>query len=710
MKNSECIQKHFCSAVFAVLLVSMVFTPVSSAFAQTVTTTEHRTVTESADGRTRKVTVTRVVTVTEVTEVTEDINADEAVAGTSSSESRSEETASYVGAEARAQELPQSEDPELESVIDGTSLRQLTVTKQVHTVTQEVVTVPDEPVENPAAEKNDSSRTEKTTTTTTTTETVSQEEPAPTQSLEPTQSLAETPVEETETESVTEEKTAEEKTTQKTTTVTTTTTTTTETAAEEPAKEESAEKPVEKTENKPAVETKETVTEEKPAEEKTTQKTTTVTTTTTTTTTEDVAKEIDEPAPEPDSVTTVRRSVVTETAAEEPAPTQSLEPTQSQEPMQSQEPTQSLEPAPEKTETTTVKQTTTKTTTTTTATTTEDVAEEPAPTQSLEPTQSLAEEKEESAKETETKTDTVKTTVTVVETTTTTTETGKEESDTRTWSITADEIYFDPDSATFKTLSKEQIRHNNEVIDSIAKQLLAVDEPVDVQIVGHANNVTNTQREHEEELIPLSLYRAEVIRQQLIKRGVSADCLTSVPMGGTDPVTKWEDHPNWWKNRRVDFIITKLSRAASSRKTATTTTTTTENRKTWTISVDDIYFDPDAATFKTLSASQIKHNNEVIDSVAKQVLALGDDVQVQVVGHANNVSNTEREHIEELIPLSLYRAEVIRQQLIKRGIPASSITSVGKGGEDPVAAWTDRANWWKNRRVDFVVTAPDKNK
>ena len=314
---------------------------------------------------------------------------------------------------------------------------------------------------------------------------------------------------------------------------------------------------------------------------------------------------------------------------------------------------------------------------------------------------------EEPEKVTETKTDTVKTTVTVVETTTTTTVTGQEENETRTWSITADDIYFDPDSATFKTLSAEQIRHNNEVIDSIAKQLLAVDEPVDVQIVGHANNVTNTQREHVEELIPLSLYRAEVIRQQLIKRGVEADCLTSVPMGGTDPVTKWEDHSNWWKNRRVDFIITKLSQNAVTRKT---TTSTSENTKTWTISVDDIYFDPDAATFKTLSAAQIKHNNEVIDSVAKQVLALGSDVQVQVVGHANNVSNTEREHVEELIPLSLYRAEVIRQQLIKRGLSEQSVTAVGKGGENPVAAWTDKANWWKNRRVDFVVTVPDRNK
>jgi outer membrane protein OmpA-like peptidoglycan-associated protein len=30
-----------------------------------------------------------------------------------------------------------------------------------------------------------------------------------------------------------------------------------------------------------------------------------------------------------------------------------------------------------------------------------------------------------------------------------------------------------------------------------------------------------------------------------------------VGRGGTQPVVKWEDRVDWWKNRRVEFILVK---------------------------------------------------------------------------------------------------------------------------------------------------------
>ena len=42
--------------------------------------------------------------------------------------------------------------------------------------------------------------------------------------------------------------------------------------------------------------------------------------------------------------------------------------------------------------------------------------------------------------------------------------------------------------------------------------------------------------------------------------------------------------------------------------------------------------------------------------------------------------------------------------LIKRGIEPSILDSEGLGGSNPIAAWEDRQNWWKNRRVEFIVT------
>ena len=75
-----------------------------------------------------------------------------------------------------------------------------------------------------------------------------------------------------------------------------------------------------------------------------------------------------------------------------------------------------------------------------------------------------------------------------------------------------------------------------------------------------------------------------------------------------------------------------------------------------------------------------------------------------VEGYANNVSNTERENIQELIPLSRLRAQTIVNILVENGLDRSILSSDGKGGSNPIAKWEDRENWWKNRRVEFIVT------
>ena len=89
--------------------------------------------------------------------------------------------------------------------------------------------------------------------------------------------------------------------------------------------------------------------------------------------------------------------------------------------------------------------------------------------------------------------------------------------------------------------------------------------------------------------------------------------------------------------------------------------------------------------------------------VARKIRAHGDSVKVTVEGYANNVSNTEKENIEELIPLSQARAEAIMKQLVDRGLDAGNLSAKGYGGANPLAAWEDHANWWKNRRVEFLL-------
>ncbi len=120
------------------------------------------------------------------------------------------------------------------------------------------------------------------------------------------------------------------------------------------------------------------------------------------------------------------------------------------------------------------------------------------------------------------------------------------------------------------------------------------------------------------------------------------------------------------------------------------------------IRVNSIYFDPDAATFKRITKKQKKANKHTFDILAQQLKNYS-QYDVRIEGHANNVSGSEKEDREELIPLSLHRAETIEKELNKRGVPMDRMTVVGKGGSEPLASRENKAQWWKNRRVEFVL-------
>ena len=125
--------------------------------------------------------------------------------------------------------------------------------------------------------------------------------------------------------------------------------------------------------------------------------------------------------------------------------------------------------------------------------------------------------------------------------------------------------------------------------------------------------------------------------------------------------------------------------------------------KQWKIIVNTIYFDPDRATFEKISEAQRQENFDTIESITKQIAEHG-EVEVLVEGYANNVSNTERENKLELIPLSRLRAQTIMKLLIENGLDEEILSYEGNGGKNPIARWEDRENWWKNRRVEFIVT------
>lgn len=120
------------------------------------------------------------------------------------------------------------------------------------------------------------------------------------------------------------------------------------------------------------------------------------------------------------------------------------------------------------------------------------------------------------------------------------------------------------------------------------------------------------------------------------------------------------------------------------------------------IAVPSIIFRMNAADFKALTEKVVDRNMKVLTRVA-QILNKFPEYKVQVEGHANNTTGTQREEEEDLIPLSAARAAAVRNILIEKGVSRVRLSSVGIGGTQPIAPFSDRANWWKNRRVEFVL-------
>ncbi|PIE04354.1 MAG: hypothetical protein CSA76_04680 [Spirochaetales bacterium] len=120
------------------------------------------------------------------------------------------------------------------------------------------------------------------------------------------------------------------------------------------------------------------------------------------------------------------------------------------------------------------------------------------------------------------------------------------------------------------------------------------------------------------------------------------------------------------------------------------------------IRIVSIFFDPSAATFNVITEEQKLANKRTLDKIAQQIGRFP-EYNLVIEGHANNTSGTEDENIKFLLPLSKERAEVISAELVRRGIPADRMSTVGLGGNFPIVPREDKEGWWRNRRVEFLL-------
>ena len=132
------------------------------------------------------------------------------------------------------------------------------------------------------------------------------------------------------------------------------------------------------------------------------------------------------------------------------------------------------------------------------------------------------------------------------------------------------------------------------------------------------------------------------------------------------------------------------------------------------MAVPSIIFLSDSSEFqkaqKNLTEEQVVKNVQILNRIS-DILKKFKDYKVTVVGHANRVTdNLDEETVDNLnvwgralVPLSKERADAIKAYLVKKGVSAGSISTLGKGGTEPVADPQDKDNNWKNRRVDFIL-------
>ncbi|MDR0290902.1 MAG: OmpA family protein [Treponema sp.] len=130
------------------------------------------------------------------------------------------------------------------------------------------------------------------------------------------------------------------------------------------------------------------------------------------------------------------------------------------------------------------------------------------------------------------------------------------------------------------------------------------------------------------------------------------------------------------------------------------------------IIVPSIMFAPNAGDFRGLEADKMEINDRILRRIA-MILEKFDTYSITVEGHANPTTapdtrartqeETGTRYVKGLQPLSEERAKAVMNYLVDLGIDRERLTAEGFGSTMTIAEFSDRDNWWKNRRVEFIL-------
>jgi outer membrane protein OmpA-like peptidoglycan-associated protein len=123
------------------------------------------------------------------------------------------------------------------------------------------------------------------------------------------------------------------------------------------------------------------------------------------------------------------------------------------------------------------------------------------------------------------------------------------------------------------------------------------------------------------------------------------------------------------------------------------------------IRIPSIVFGANSGGFEGLSSEERAATDAILQRIA-QVLNQFNTYPVRIEGHANPTGQSEAERRQEqgeLQRLSEARARTVVESLVSLGVERRRLSPVGIGGERPLVGIDDRDNWWKNRRVEFLL-------
>jgi outer membrane protein OmpA-like peptidoglycan-associated protein len=101
------------------------------------------------------------------------------------------------------------------------------------------------------------------------------------------------------------------------------------------------------------------------------------------------------------------------------------------------------------------------------------------------------------------------------------------------------------------------------------------------------------------------------------------------------------------------------------------------------------------------NSTDLDDDTELFLTELSKTLLINPDQSVQITGHTDNVGTAPFNH-----RLSLKRAEVVKEYLLRAGVPKDRVLTDGKGMDEPLNSNANEVDRARNRRIEIKLFRP----